>query len=596
MARKFVSKIGGQAVLEGVMMRGTKSYATAVRASDGKIVVESERVAPPKKWTKIPILRGILSFFSSLVNGVKITMRSAEVFGEEVESSEPSKFEKWLAKTFHLDIMKIAMFFGVVIGLAFSIFLFFILPALITGWVDQYLAPIWVNLIEGGVRILIFVGYILLTSCMKEIRRLYQYHGAEHKTIACFEQGLPLTVENAKKQSKHHDRCGTNFIVIVMIISILMFSLIEYLLSLCGFVISELPVHKVVQRLIRIAVKLAMLPLIAGVSYEILKFLAKFDNPFVKILKSPGMLIQHITTREPDDSMIEVAIKAFQTVQLLDENPDMPTTKFVLQKSFTKLKEEILSILKDTAEKEAKLDYIVSEVTGKSRSELPLMKTLDDVHYEKCVEVAKKVAEGSPLQYVFGKAHFYGRVFDVNENVLIPRQDTECVVEKALEFVGEETKILDLCTGSGCIAITVALESGKHVVAVDIDENALNVAKTNSENLGASVDFIQSDMFESINEKFDLVISNPPYISARDMLTLPSDVKKEPRKALFGGEDGLDFYRTIAEKCQLNENGIIVLEIGDSQSKAIEEIFVNYSSVEIFNDLGGAPRIAVIKK
>lgn len=596
MARKFVSKIGGQAVLEGVMMRGTKSYATAVRASDGKIVVESERIDPPKKWSKIPIVRGIVSFFSSLVNGTKITMRSAEVFGEEIESSEPSKFEKWLAKTFHIDIMKIALFFGVVLGLVFSVFLFFVLPSLITGWIDKYLAQIWVTLIEGGVRILIFVGYILLTSCMKEIRRLYQYHGAEHKTIACFEQGLPLTVENAKKQSKHHDRCGTNFIVIVMIISILMFSLIEYLLSLCGFVISELPVHKVVQRLIRIAVKLAMLPLIAGVSYEILKFLAKFDNPFVKVLKAPGMLIQHITTREPDESMLEVAIKAFQTVQLLDENPDMPTAKFVLQKSCTKLREEMLSILGNTTEKEAKIDYIVREVTNKNRSELPLLKTVSDVDYKKCIEVANKVAEGTPLQYVFGKAHFYGRVFDVNENVLIPRQDTECVVEKALEFVNEDTTILDLCTGSGCIAITVSLESGKRVTAVDIDENALDTAKHNSENLGANVEFIQSDMFKDVVGKFDLIISNPPYISASDMQTLPEDVKKEPQKALFGGEDGFDFYRIIANECPLGDNGIIVLEIGDNQAEGIKEIFKNYSSVEIFKDLGNADRIAVIKK
>lgn len=580
--------------MEGVMMRGMKSYATAVRTSDGKITVESKRIEPPKAWSKIPILRGIISFFSSLVNGMKITMRSAEVFGEDIEKEEPSKFEKWLAKTFHTDVMNIAMFFGVFLGLAFSIALFFVLPTLITGWIK--LDTIWINLIEGLVRIIIFISYILLTSLMKEIRRLYQYHGAEHKTIACFEQGLPLTVENARKQTKHHDRCGTNFIVIVMIISILMFSLVEYLLALCGFDISKLEVHSVVQKLIRIAIKLAMLPLIAGVSYEILKFLAKFDNPLVKILKAPGMLIQHITTREPDDSMLEVAIAAFTTVQELDADETKPTTTFILQKSLAKLREEMLSYMKDDAEKEAKTDYIIQEVTKIDRAKLAETKTIGDDNYAKCIELSKQVASGKSLQYLFGSAYFYGRSFKVNESVLIPRQDTEFVVEKALEYIGEDSAVLDLCTGSGCIAVTVALEKNITPTAVDIDEGALNVAKENAQNLSASVNFIQSDMFENIQDRYDVVISNPPYISAEDMEKLPKDVQNEPKLALFGGNDGLDYYRIIAKSCPLNDNGVIILEIGDKQAEQIKEIFANYSSVEIFKDLSGLDRIAVIKK
>lgn len=593
MARKFVSKIGGQAVLEGVMMRGEKSYATAVRTSDGKITVESKRIQPSKGWTKIPIIRGIVNFFLSLISGMKITMRSAEVFGEEIEQEEPSKFEKWLAKTLHIDVMSIAMFFGVILGLAFSVALFFILPTLITGWIP--LDTIWLNLIEGLVRILIFVSYILLTSLMKDIRRLYQYHGAEHKTIACFEQGLPLTVENAKKQSKHHDRCGTNFIVIVMIVSILMFSLVEYLLSLCGFVISELPVSSIVQKLVRIAIKLAMLPLVAGVSYEVLKFLAKFDNPFVRALKAPGMLIQHITTREPDDSMLEVAIKAFTTVQELDADETLETTTFVIQKSLAKCKEEVSAYL-DVAEAEAKAKYIISEVTGVSEAELNSIKTIKDYEYDRCIEYSKRVADGEPLQYVFGYAYFYGRKFMVNPSVLIPRQDTEFVVEKALEYVHNGSKVLDLCTGSGCIATTVSLEKNIHVVAVDISSDALKVAKANVDGLNADVELIESDMLNGVSDNFDLIISNPPYISESDMAQLPIDVTKEPKLALYGGKDGLDFYRIIARYASLKSNGVIVLEIGDHQADGIKEIFGEYSSVEIYQDLSGADRIAVIKK
>lgn len=580
--------------MEGVMMRGERSYATAVRSSDGNITVESKRVPPAKGWSKIPIVRGIVSFFASLVNGMRITMRSAEVFGEEVEKEEPSKFEKWLAKTFHTDVMNIAMFFGVFLGLAFSVILFFVLPTLITGWIK--LDTIWLNLIEGLVRIVIFVSYILLTSLMKDIRRLYQYHGAEHKTIACFEQGLPLTVENARKQSKHHDRCGTNFIVIVMIISILMFSLVEYLLSLCGFNIAELNVANAVKKLIRIAIKLAMLPLVAGVSYEVLKFLAKFDNVFVRILKAPGMLIQRITTREPDDSMLEVAIVAFKTVQELDADETKETTSFVIQKSLTKCKEEMSDYLKSIDEAEAKIDYIVSEVTGKTKAELEETKTIADYNYQKCLDYSRRVAAGEPLQYVFGYAYFYGRKFKVDSNVLIPRQDTEFVVEKALEYIDETKSVLDLCTGSGCIASTISLEKNIEVVAVDVDENALNVAKENASNLNANVKFIQSDMFVAIDRTFDVLVSNPPYVSEADMQKLPVDVQKEPKLALYGGKDGLDYYRLIANNCPLSANGVIVLEIGDEQAEGIKEIFASYGSVEIYKDLSGSDRIAVIKK
>lgn len=576
------------------MMRGEKSYATAVRTSDGKITVESKRIQPSKGWTKIPIIRGIVNFFLSLVSGMKITMRSAEVFGDEIEQEEPSKFEKWLAKTLHVDVMSIAMFFGVILGLAFSVALFFILPTLITGWIP--LDTIWLNLIEGVVRILIFVSYILLTSLMKDIRRLYQYHGAEHKTIACFEQGLPLTVENAKKQSKHHDRCGTNFIVIVMIISILMFSLVEYLLSLCGFIISELEVSGVVQKLIRIAIKLAMLPLVAGISYEVLKFLAKFDNPVVRALKAPGMLIQHITTREPDESMLEVAIKAFTTVQELDADETLETTSFILQKSLIKCREELSAYLDGVAEAEAKAKYIISEVTGRNDAELSAVKTIKDYEYDRCIEYSKRVADGEPLQYVFGYAYFYGRKFAVNPSVLIPRQDTEFVVEKALEYVDSKSKVLDLCTGSGCIATTISLEKNIKVTAVDVSKDALKVANANIESLNADVELINSNMFEGISDSYDLIVSNPPYISEEGMAKLPIDVTKEPRLALYGGNDGLDFYRIIAKEAPLNAQGVIVLEIGDHQADGIKEVFGDYSSVEIYQDLSGADRIAVIKK
>lgn len=580
-------------------MRGVSSYATAVRESDGEIVVESGRLKPSGKIARIPILRGIINFFNMLIFGMKITMRSAEVFSGELEEEEPSKFEKWLAKTFHIDVMTVAMVIGVVLGLGLSVLLFFMLPTWITGWITQLagkeIASIWFNLLEGLVRIAIFVGYMLLTSLMKDIRRLYQYHGAEHKTIACFEHGLPLTVENAKKMSKHHDRCGTNFIVIVMIISILMFSLIEWLLGLCGFVINDLAYSQPVKRLIRIAIKLAMLPLIAGISYEVLKFLAKFDNWFSKALKAPGMLIQHITTREPEDDMLEVAIKAFETVQLLDADPTLETEEFPLVKSYANLREKVLSYLSKVDECEAKTDWIFTEVLGIKRSELVTVKTVTMEQNNKILSCAKRVANGEPLQYVFEKAYFYGREFYVNSDVLIPRQDTEVLVERALEYIKDGSKVLDICTGSGCIGITIALEKNICVTLSDVSKGALSVAKRNAHTLGANVNVLESDMFKEIKGTFDIILANPPYISESDMEKLPVDVKKEPRLALYGGKDGLDYYRIIAANAPLSEDGIIIMEIGDDELDDLKEVFSDFE-IESIKDYNDKDRVLIVKR
>ena len=217
------TSIGGQAVLEGVMMRGRSSMATSVRDEDGNIRVETERFKPATEKSficRLPIIRGVLNFVSSMTMGTKILMRSAEVYGEE----EPSKFEKWLSKTFKIDLMNVVIGFSLILGLALAIGLFMWLPQFLTGLLAPLIniekTSIWFNLIEGLVKLIIFVCYILLTSLLKDVKRTYMYHGAEHKTISCYECGLELTVENVKKCSRIHDRCGTTFLFLVMFISI----------------------------------------------------------------------------------------------------------------------------------------------------------------------------------------------------------------------------------------------------------------------------------------------------------------------------------------------------------------------------------------
>ena len=339
MKKKNVCGIGGQAVLEGVMMRGKNSYAIAVRNGEGEIVMESERpkvTDKKKKALKIPVLRGIISFFDAFVSGLKITMRASEVFGEADEA--PSKFEKWLAKTFKIDIMNVVLTVGGVLGIILAIALFVVLPQIAAlgifagaGLIEVNMdAGVWnafrtsttglgfwwnmlYEVIRGFVRIIVFVGYIALVSLMKDIKRLFMYHGAEHKVISCYEHGLPLTVENAKTMSTKHDRCGTTFLFIVMIVSMLFFTVVPVSMIDVG--------NGFLTFIVQLVIRLALIPVVAGISYEFLKLFAKYDNLFSRACKAPGLWLQRLTTKEPDEKMLEVSIAAFNEVLKLESDP-----------------------------------------------------------------------------------------------------------------------------------------------------------------------------------------------------------------------------------------------------------------------------------
>ena len=303
------TRIGGQAVMEGVMMRGPKEIATAVRKSNGEIIIDKKEVSSvftKYKFLKIPILRGVISFFESMITGVKCLMFSAEQADlEDGEDYKPSKFEQWLDDKFGDKVKDIVIYFSVFVSLIFSVGLFILLPTVLVGWLKKFIvsAPV-LSLCEGGVRIVIFLAYLFLVSRMKDIQRVFEYHGAEHKTIAAYEHGEELTPENARKYSRLHPRCGTSFLLIVMIISIIFFSFLKW--------------ETVWQRMLY---RLLLLPVVAGVSYEIIKFAGRSDSKLVKWLTSPGLALQLLTTREPDDSQLEVAIAALKSV-LTGNNDD----------------------------------------------------------------------------------------------------------------------------------------------------------------------------------------------------------------------------------------------------------------------------------
>ncbi len=579
--------IGGQAVLEGVMMRGKTAMATAVRDGDGIIRVESKRIKPMHKrnlFFRLPLVRGVVSFLSSLIIGTKVLMRSAEVFGEE----EPSKFEKFVAKKLKIDIMSVVISFSLVLGFALAILLFMFLPQLARVGLERLFDikfNIWAkNFIEGGLKLVIFILYIVLVSLLKDIRRTFMYHGAEHKVISCFERGKPLTVENAKACSKIHDRCGTTFMVFVMVISILLFAVVESLIGVN------------VEKVFRVLLKIALLPVVAGLSYELLRLLAKTESKLVLPLKLPGMLLQKITTREPDDQMIEVAIKAFDTVYQMDNDQTIKPRDFIMPTKRNELVKKVQLMLSEGGiTEEAEGEWIISISLGIKRDQVYTDDLVMPKEIDKINIIVDERISGRPLWYCIGNADFYGYIINVDERVLIPRPETEILVENALKVISSQSKVLDLCTGSGAIAIAIKKESQADVFAVDISQDAINLASQNAKNNDADINFIKSDMFEGLKgQKFDVIVSNPPYIKSEDISSLQKEVKNfEPHLALDGGEDGFDFYKIIANnvKDYLTENGVIILECGINQAQEIKNMLVGFNSVEIINDYNGIERI-----
>lgn len=619
MKKKCVCSIGGQAVLDGVMMRGTKAMAIAVRAADGSVMVESERLktSPAKqKIAKIPVLRGIVNFANSLAVGMRTTTRSTEVFGYDDE--EPSKFEKWLAKTFKVDIMDVVTFIGVVLGVILSIGLFVVIPNLIAWGIFQipglpsigspfakeiseegysfwqnFGYNVLYNVITGFFRVAIFIGYIALISKMKDIRRLFMYHGAEHKTISCYEHGLELNPKNAQQFTTQHDRCGTTFMFIVMVVSILFFTVLPVDLLI--------PVKAgVLQIVVRMLVRIALIPVVAGVSYEFLKVFAKYDNAFARACKKPGLLLQKLTTKEPEDDMIEVAIAAFNEVLALEADPTRPTRKFEFFTTPEKLVKKIAGILDDKTDAE----IIAMYVTGAdNRTELYDGRKVNKDQEDRAIAYAKRRLKGAPVQYVLGSTCFYGYDFICDQRALIPRQDTEILVEQAIKVVKEKenAEALDICTGSGCVAITIAKETGISVTASDISADALALAKLNADRLDVDIEFKQGSFFSPHKGKtFDVITANPPYIPGGEIAELDKSVRDyEPRLALDGGPDGLDAYRDIAKQAgaYLKEGGVLLLEVGVGQAEKVAEMLVGYevSMVEDYND-PPIKRVVIAKK
>lgn len=308
------TSIGGQALIEGVMMRGPKGIAEAVRKPDGTIDVEMKEhknLAQKYRILRVPLIRGVFGFIDSMVIGFSCLMDSAEkstegLMDEEDDAEEESKLDQFIERHFGPKMITVISTIAMILGLVIAFVLFVWAPTIVTNWINNLAGGVLTNfraLIEGVMRILIFIAYIAIVGSTKDIKRVFRYHGAEHKTIFCYEYGEELTVENVRKQSRFHPRCGTSFIFVVLIISILISSII----SIAAPILRDMTA-------LWMCIKILILPLVMGISYEFIKYAGRHDNLFTKICSAPGLWMQRLTTQEPDDSMIEVAIASINAV------------------------------------------------------------------------------------------------------------------------------------------------------------------------------------------------------------------------------------------------------------------------------------------
>lgn len=589
MSRK--TSVGGQAVIEGVMMRGEKGVVTAVRLEDGSIEVKVEKVVPSTKKNKIlglPVIRGAVSLFESLKLGIKTLNYSASFFEEEEEKE--TKFDKWFNKVFKDKSNDVMMAFALIFSLGFSILLFFLLPTFLSNLLYKLnFNRLSVNIFEGILRVVIFLGYMYVVGKLEDINRVFQYHGAEHKTIFCYENETELIPENAAKFKRFHPRCGTNFMFIVMIVSIALFTLIEF----------KSIWYKLLYRLL-------LLPLVSGLSFELIKWMGKSEGKLSAIMAYPGLKLQELTTKEPDTSQLQVAIVALKAAEGMDYSREVKLSKGGM--TIADLLNKANDILKkaeiDTYLLDAQL--LLSKVINKDK--LYVITNRDEVIekalVQKYMHYINLRKDKMPVKYILEECEFMGLDLYIKPGVLIPRPDTEILVEAVIEDIKNKsyTKICDLCSGSGAIGIAIAsLVNNVDVDCFDISPIAQEVSVRNIEKLGLGerVAFKHSDLLEEAlkeDKKYDVIVSNPPYIKEEEIDKLMEDVKNyEPRLALSGGEDGLSFYRKITEQAMtcLNDGGLLAFEIGYDQREAVEQIMLEkgFKYIQCLKDLGGNDRV-----
>lgn len=577
-----MSYVGGQAVLEGVMMRGNKYIATSVRKKDGLIFTRIEELKKRNsEISKMPVIRGVENLIYSIRTGMEVMDFSVKIQEDDSSESAKSKFSTFLDRLSGGKSDQIEQTGTLLFSFLIAILVFTFIPSLITSLFSGVIkSRLMLNILEAIIKLVVFIGYILLISKVDDIDRVFRYHGAEHKVITTYENGLPLTIENVRASSRYHSRCGTNFIFLVMMVSMIIFT----------FIPTFNPLY-------RSLFKLLLIPLIAGLTFELIMWLGKSNSFLSRAISKPGRALQMITTKEPDDSMVEVAIEALKYSE---------GRKYTVKEA----REYGLKELKEVNNPSLDRDLLLSHVIGLSRNEMIMYQdreitTEEADRYRKLIKERKTF---KPVSYILGKREFMGLDFKVTEDTLIPRADTEVLVEEAEKIIKSENRkfeIIDMCTGTGAVGISlVRRNENVNALISDVSEKALEVAKFNVKNLGVDdrVEIIKSDLFEDIKtyKGFDMIVSNPPYIKRSELKTLMKDVREyEPSIALDGGEDGLDFYRRIADKARkyLKNKGSLLFEIGMTQGEDVKHMLkeYGYSDISVIKDYAGKNRVVSAK-
>lgn len=576
--------VGGQALIEGVMMRGSKGQAIAVRKPNKEIEIDFKKVVPITKKYKvlnIPFIRGIFALLDSLVTGIQSLNYSAEFFEEE---GEESKFELFLKEKLGDKANSILVGITMVISCLIAVVLFAALPTAIASIFKIFkLSSIALNIIEAVIRISILLIYMYFISKLEDIYRVFQYHGAEHKTIYCYEAKEELTVENVKKFGRLHPRCGTNFLFLIMLVSVIIFTFTGW----GSF-------------FYRLILRIVMIPVISGITYEIIRYLGRSDNKMSKVIAYPGLKLQELTTKEPDDEQIEVAIAALMKAEGIESKKK--TIGELLKIGSEKLKEKnIEAFILDS-------QLLLCDVLGKDKVYIITNrdKEVSISDENKFLELIKKREENMPLKYILGETEFMGLDFYVKEGVLIPRADTEVLVEEVLRLIDKDEvlNVCDLCSGSGAIGISLAsFRENITVDEIDYYDTPEEITKKNitRHNLNSRVKFIKSDLLKEVikeNKKYDIIVSNPPYIKKEEIEILMDDVKNyEPHSALDGGIDGLMFYKRIVleSKEVLKNGGVLAFEIGYDQGEDVLNLMKDESfyDVKVVKDLASLDRVVI---
>ncbi|MBR3124571.1 MAG: peptide chain release factor N(5)-glutamine methyltransferase [Mogibacterium sp.] len=705
--------IGGQAVMEGVMMQGPDRVALAMRLPSGELYLKTKLKKKQSPALKIPFVRGIVSFVNALVGGMGTLMESADIletYAPEEYAEEEGKLEGWINKKFGEKaawnfLMTTALLFAVAVSIVF----FIILPTWVVNFLSKWIqSAIVLNLIEGILRILMFIAYVAAIRRMDDIKTLFQYHGAEHKSIHCYENDRVLCPENAEEFYTLHPRCGTSFLVFVLIVSLLLFSFLGW-----------------PNLLLRILSRILLIPVIAAISFELLRWAGRSNGKIVRILSWPGLQLQRLTTAEPNRDQLEVALLSLKAV-LVD--PGVPEINGFVDKDgnqvrskaeekeieremeewaadveahtearkkaaaeaiddLTRIEErtifedpangasddEIVSAIdflngldsdgytivapdetdgrtlvraiadreameakartlarrytKDIKTYENALNWgraalsmlpngknearmIMSYATGLGTADLITRskELMNDDDFEEFQKRIYSRIEGVPLQYILGMQEFMGLPFRVNPSVLIPRLDTEILAEKVIDIIYSKDlrspEVLDMCTGSGALGVSIAAKVPDAVVTMtDVSEEALHTAMGNAGLNGVNrrCIFLLGNMFDALpdDKHYDVIVCNPPYIPSDTIESLDVEVKDhEPRMALDGGRDGLDYYRIIADQAglHLKTGGVLALEIGAEQAADVKKLLNKantYSDIRVIRDLAHLDRVII---